>query len=249
MVFADAGQPEEAEEACRKSPRLSVQQGDVASQAATLAQLGLVYDNAFGRTEEAVALLQQAIDKFIETNDVAGEGRNRYNLTIRLRKLGRIEEAREQILRAIESKAQFGHALEPWKTWDVLADIEQDAGIPAAAAEAKRKAVASYFGYRRDGGENHSPTGRIALAASQSQRADSAPEAATFLERQAEDTNATPLLPFLRALQSVVDGSRDRTLAEDPQLNYTMAAEILLLIETLETPRVVLTQGSKSMQS
>jgi len=33
-----------------------------------------------------------------------------------------------------------------------------------------------------------------------------------------------------------VAGSRDRSLADAPDLNYSMAAEILFLIETLEKP-------------
>ena len=43
-----------------------------------------------------------------------------------------------------------------------------------------------------------------------------------------------PVSTFIRALQAIVAGSRDRTLADDPDLDYGMAAEILLLIETLE---------------
>ena len=74
-----------------------------------------------------------------------------------MRKLRRLDEARQEIRRAIECKAQFGHAAEPWKTWDILADIETDAGNATAAAEAKGKAIACYLAYRRDGGENHDP--------------------------------------------------------------------------------------------
>ena len=40
-------------------------------------------------------------------------------------------------------------------------------------------------------------------------------------------------LTFIGALQAVVAGSRDPALADQPELDYTMAAEILLLIETL----------------
>jgi hypothetical protein len=40
--------------------------------------------------------------------------------------------------------------------------------------------------------------------------------------------------PFIQALQAIVAGSRDRRLAEAPELHYQMAAEILLLIDTLE---------------
>ena len=39
---------------------------------------------------------------------------------------------------------------------------------------------------------------------------------------------------YIRALQAIVAGSRDRALADAPELNFMMAAEILFLIETLE---------------
>ena len=42
---------------------------------------------------------------------------------------------------------------------------------------------------------------------------------------------------FIRALQAIVAGRRDRTLAAAPDLHPTMAAEILFLIETLEKSR------------
>ncbi len=37
-----------------------------------------------------------------------------------------------------------------------------------------------------------------------------------------------------RALQAIVNGSRDRSLANAPDLHFSMAAELLFLIETLE---------------
>jgi hypothetical protein len=46
-----------------------------------------------------------------------------------------------------------------------------------------------------------------------------------------------PLWPEIQkaiSLQAIVAGSRDRTLADAPDLPYRMAAEILFLIETLE---------------
>ena len=42
---------------------------------------------------------------------------------------------------------------------------------------------------------------------------------------------------FIRALQAIVAGRRDRTLADAPDLDFGMAAEILFLIETLEKSR------------
>ena len=71
----------------------------------------------------------------------------------------------------------------------------------------------------------------------QSLLAGDAAEAASLLQQLAADPNAAWFLPFIRALQAIVAGSRDRTLADAPDLNYTMAAEILFLIETLPEPR------------
>jgi hypothetical protein len=46
----------------------------------------------------------------------------------------------------------------------------------------------------------------------------------------------TWIRPLIEALQAIVTGSRDRTLAETPGLDYKMAAEILFLLETIEKP-------------
>jgi tetratricopeptide (TPR) repeat protein len=235
-LYQEAGQSEAAEDAYRKSLTIKVQLGNVAGQAGTLVQLGILYSNVLNRHEEAVAFYRQAADKYVEIGDAAKEGFARNNLAATLRKLRRFEEARQEIRRAIECKAQFGHASEPWKTWSILAGIDTDAGDPAAAAEAKRKAVECYVAYRRDGGENHYDDGRICLAVTEHLLAGDPADASSLLEGQAAD----PDLPayartFIQALQAIVAGSRDRSLADSPDLTYTMAAEILLLIETLES--------------
>ena len=62
--------------------------------------------------------------------------------------------------------------------------------------------------------------------------------AASSSSKFAAEPDAAGLRPFVHALQAIVAGSRDRTLADAPGLDYTMAAEILLLIETLETAGV-----------
>jgi tetratricopeptide (TPR) repeat protein len=237
MVYGAAGQPEAAEDAYRNSLALEVRFGNVAGQAGTLAHLGMLYDDALGRTEEAVAFLRQAVEKYVEIRDAAHEGMTRNNLSEALRKLRRLDEARQEIRRAIECGAQFGHASEPWKTWAILADIETEADNPTAAAEAKRKAIAYYLACRRDGGENHFTDGRISLAVTQSLLAGDPAQAASLLQQLAANPDAAWLPPFIRALRAIVAGSRDRTLADAPDLNYSMASEILFLLETLEKSR------------
>jgi tetratricopeptide (TPR) repeat protein len=234
MVYQAAGQSEAAEDAYRKSLAISVRLGDVAGQARTLNQLGVLYGNDLGRTEEAAALLRQAADRYVEIRDVAKEGVVRGNLSETLRNLRRFDEARQEIRRAIECNAQFGHVVEPWTSWNILANIETDAGNSPATAEANGKAIACYLAYRRDGGENHNSDGRIALAVTQSLLAGDPAQAASLLQQLAADPDAAWLLTFIRALQAIVAGRRDRSLADAPDLRPTMAAEILLLIETLE---------------
>ena len=117
---------------------------------------------------------------------------------------------------------------------DVFPDIETDAGNPAAAAEANGKALACYLAYRRDGGENHDAPGRICLAVTQCLLAGDPAQAASLLQQLAARPEAKgPILTFIRALQAIVAGRRDRTLADAPDLDYSMAAEILFLIEAL----------------
>jgi hypothetical protein len=130
-----------------------------------------------------------------EGDDKANEGRTRNNLANTLRKLRRLDEARQEIRRAIECKGQFGHASEPWKSWSILAAIETDAGNAAAATEAQGKAIACYLAYRRDGGENHDGPGRLSLAVTQALRSGKSAEVATLLQQRAADPEARGCCP------------------------------------------------------
>ena len=233
ILYQEVGEPERAEDAYRKSLAIWVRLGD-ARQASTLGQLGSLYHYVLNRPEEAVAFHRQAADQYVEMGDAANEGRVRSNLGDLLCSLRRFDEARREIRRAIECKEPSDQAGEPWTTWAILAEIETAAGNTAAAAEAKGKAIACYLAYRRDGGENHLPDGRIALAVTQPLLARNTAEPAALLERLAADPGAAWLLPFVQAIQAIVTGSRDRTLAEAPELDYTMASEILFLIDALE---------------
>ncbi|GDX77168.1 hypothetical protein LBMAG41_22460 [Cyanobium sp.] len=232
IAYQEAGEPQKAEAAYRNSLAINVRLGDLAGQASTLHQLGNLYGDVLDRPEDAAGFYRQAADKFVEGRDVAREGASRSNIANALRKLLRLDEARQEILQAIDCKAQFGHASEPWMSWSILAAIETETGNTAAAAEAKGKAIACYFDYRHDGGENYGAPGRISLAVTQALQSGDSAQAATILQQLAADPEAAGLLPFIGALQAVVAGSRDPALADQPELDFSMAAEILLLIET-----------------
>jgi tetratricopeptide (TPR) repeat protein len=235
MAHQKAGQPEAAEEALNQSLAINVLLGDQAGQARALGQLGILYALVLQRPEEAVAFFQRAVDIYRGLGDTAGEGKQLSNQAEALRKLQRFEEARAAIHRAIQCMEAFGHAAAPWTSWNVLADIETEAGNPSASAEARQQARVAYIAYRRDGGENQSGSGRLALAVRQALASGDPAEATSLLQQLPADPDFANQLPFLTALQAITTGSRrDRSLAEDPGLDYQEAAEVLLLIEALE---------------
>src|SRR5213592_4435685 len=72
---------------------------------------------------------------------------------------------------------------------------------PPAAAEAKRKAIASYLAYRRDGGENHNLVGRICLDVTQALLGGDSAGAVSRLQQLAADPNLpASWAAFLRVL-------------------------------------------------
>ncbi|WP_295450483.1 tetratricopeptide repeat protein [uncultured Thiodictyon sp.] len=234
MAYQESGNPEPAEDAYRRSLTIKVRLGDTAGQASTLGQLGNLYNDVLNRPEDAAAFYRQSADLRVRIGDTAKEGLVRSNLANTLRRLRRLDEARREIQRAIECYAQFGHAVEPWTAWAILAAIETDAGNPDPAAAARSKAVGAYLDYRRAGGENHLPQGRIALAVTEQLRSDDPAQARALLAELARDPNLPEWLrPFLQPLDGLCTGRRDPGLAQTPGLDYTMSAELLLLIETL----------------
>jgi len=232
-VHEEAGQPEVAEEAYNQSLAIKVQLGNQAGQANTLGQLGILYSSVLQRPEDAVAFYRRAAEIYGAIGDTFAQGIQWNNLAKTLSNLQRLEEARQAIRRAIECAAPFSHAAWPWTSLAILADIETAAGN-SAAADARHQALGAFLAYRRDGGENPSGSGRLALAVRQALASGEPAEATSHLQQLTADSVWAEHLPFLAALQAITAGSRDRSLAEDPALDYTQAAEVVLLIEALE---------------
>jgi hypothetical protein len=211
-----------------------VRLGDARGEAITLAELATVCGD-LGRLEEAVSQYRRCADLFVTIGDTKLEGAVRNNLANTLGELHRWDEARHEIQLAIQCQAPFSHAAEPWTSWAILADIEGAAGNAEQAAQAKARARECYLAYRHDGGENHYTDGHIALAVAKLLLAGDVPGATASLDQLlASGTLRDLFTRFVTALKAVVAGSRDRSLADAPDLHYTMAAELLLLIETLE---------------
>ena len=197
VVHQNAGQLEASEHAYQQALKIKVQRGNRSGEAASLNQLGQLYSQ-MGRLEEAVSFYRQAAEIYSELDDLRYEGSARNNLADKLVRLERYDEARQEILRAIECKKGFGHAAEPWKTFMILSNLERAVGDDAAAAEARGRAIELYLAYRRDGGENHNPGGRLALAVAQALDAGEVEGVAAQLAELSEGAQPSRLSPSAR---------------------------------------------------
>lgn len=234
MAHQDAGQYGEAETAYRRSLEIQTQINNRAGQALTLGQLGNLYDDQLNRPEEAVIFFRQAADIAVEMGDTAKEGIRRNNLASTLQKLKRYDEARSEILRAIECKSQIGHAAEPWKTFDILHDIEAATGNRPAAHAAWTQARDAYLAYRQQGGYAQQGNGKlvehiVSLLAAQKMEEVQSLFAHLINDPQSSDSRKK----LIQTIIAILGGSRDVTLADDPALLYSDAAEVLFLMERL----------------
>ncbi len=235
IVHQDAGHYSEAEAAYRSSLEIVTQSNDRAAQAGTLGQLGSLYDYHLNRPEEAVTFYRQAADIFVELGNLLREGIVRNNIANTLRKLKRYDEARSEVMRAIECDRQFAHAAEPWKTFFNLQRIDAAVGNQAAARAAWAQARAAYLAYRQQGGYAQGGGGKLVdhvLGLISQEKAD---EIQPLFNQLANDLNASDSFKqLLQAVATILNGSRDTALADDLALEADDAAEILFLIERLE---------------
>lgn len=234
MVHQEAGDYESAEAAYRRSLEIETQSGNQDGQAISLGQLGNFYGDTLNRPEEAINFYRKAADIAVETGDLAKEGLRRNNIANTLRQLKRYDEARAEIMRAIECNKPFGHAAEPWKTYEILRLIEEATGDPAAARVAWVQARDAYLAYRRQGGYAQTVGGRLVDQILGLRQEGKAGEVVQYLMQvsQAPDTENWLKASAPKYLE-ILQGSRDRTLADDNALDYDDAAEVLFLMERL----------------
>ncbi|MGB5914973.1 MAG: tetratricopeptide repeat protein, partial [Phormidesmis sp.] len=235
IVYQDAGQYDPAEAAYRQSLEIKTRRGDLSGQANSLNQLGGLYQACLNRPEEAVTFYRQAAEKYVQQEDLRGEGLSRNNIADALCKLGRYDEARTEILRAIACGQAFGHVAEPWKTFYILQKIETATGNPAAARAAWQQARAAYLAYRQQGGYAQYDGGKLADQVWAMVQQDEVEAAQQGLGELVEDAEMPEWYKRCAAkLLAVLNGSRDSAL-EDSELDYDDAAEVLFLMARLSS--------------
>ncbi len=233
-VHEEIGQFEEAEQAFKQSLAITVQQKNLLDEAKNLGRLGGFYAKV-ERSEEAVDFLRRSAEKYVEINDIANEGRVRGNLTITLINLKRHKEAREEIQRAIECFKPYGHDVEPWRAWDKLREIELVGNNQEAAIQARNQSIQLYIAFRRDGGDDQNPGGKLCTLFKDAMEKQPPEDVRKHLNEVAKD----PKIPaqgklLVSKLQSILTGSREVELASDPNLDYIDAAELMFLLEKIE---------------
>lgn len=228
------GNHEQAEGAYRRALTIETTNKNKKGQAKVLNELGNLYDNELNRPEEAVVFYRQAADICVELGNMRHEGVTRNNIAGTLRKLKRYDEARAEIMRAIECANQIGLASKPWKSFDILHEIEEATGDPTAARAALAQARDAYLAYRRQGGyaaQGHSQVVEHVVSLISQQKIEEIQK--LFTQWAGEENTTDALRALMNAIVTILNGSRDKALGDDPALDYADAAEVLFLIERL----------------
>jgi hypothetical protein len=183
------------------------------------------------------------VDIAVRSGDRAKEGRRRYNLADTLLRLGRHDQARSELQRAIECDKPYGHAAEPWKTWELLEKLEHATGHPDAAHTARHQAITTYLAYRHaDGGSQNAAIDlfdHVAQAISERTSDQAARDLAALLEPD-DSPRFTTLIHVLRALLA---GDPEPARTDHPDLEPRDVAELHLLLESLAEPAPEPTTG------
>jgi tetratricopeptide (TPR) repeat protein len=235
MVHRVARRFELAEQAYRQSLAIKVKTKNLEGEARSLGELANLYGD-WGRLEEAVTFYRQAADAYNRQQNLSREGLTRSNLADTLIKLQRYDDARREVLRAIECRAPLGLAAQIWKTWDILCDLEKATGNHSAAGAAHQKAIESYLAYRRAGGvSQHNQFGLFALVTNALQ-ANQAEVALQQLAQISAEDIPQRVKYLIGKLQAILQGDRSPNLVDDPNLDYATVVELQLLLEQNPLP-------------
>jgi hypothetical protein len=119
-------------------------------------------------------------------------------------------------------------------TWEALRQLETATGDAEAATRARQMAFESYLAYRKEGGYGTTPAAQLCAAAAHAVTSGDTSELEQFLSQAlGEDAQPWAKTVFPKVL-AVLRGERDTALAADPELDFDDAAELLLLLETLQ---------------
>jgi tetratricopeptide (TPR) repeat protein len=222
-----------AERSRRHALALEVQENDLPRQASTLGQLGNLYGDQ-ARLEDAAGFYRQAAEISVCSGDLAHEGQDRSNLAATLLRLGRHDQARTELHRALDCKKSYGHAAQPWRTWELLEELEHATGHLDEAHTARGQGITAYLAYRQAGGGSQNDAielfDRVAQAIAQ-HTTDQAAEDLAALPEPDDPPRFTTLVAILQALLA---GDPEPARTDHPDLHSRDVAELRLLLTSLD---------------
>lgn len=237
IFYTDIGEYDSAETAYRKSLRIKINinlNDPRNGPAVTLNSLGSLYAEHLNRLEEGIIFFRQAVEFHSVQKNFLGQGISRTKIASALLKLKKYSQAREEIRQAVNLNKFFGIAAQPWKTFNILHDIETATGNRAAARAAWQEARDTYLAYRQQGGYAQAYGGELVdhvLGLRAQQQVDDIQ--ALFDQLTSDPDTPVSLKQLIQAMVAILNGSRDPALADDPTLHYADAAEVLFLIQRL----------------
>ena len=184
---------------------------------------------------EAVTYYRQALQTAKESGDQYRQVASGNRLADALRQEGNLDEALKVLEQAGNLGQQFGHDAEPWKTWDILSNLEAASDNAEGAKAARQRAIEAYTAFRVDGGQNNEGDGQLCamvLQGIQTEQTDRIGEMLAKLgSNEAWQSGENQAL--LMTLKDFLGGKRDIPLIENAQLHYRHVAELMILQDRL----------------
>lgn len=223
-----------AEESFRESLRIKTLLENNLGIANTLSELGRLLMLQM-RWDEAVTQLRRAALIYKNLNQAASCYDLQYELGILLLNLGRLADARIELMQAIECGEQIGTDAKTWEAWILIAIIESAEGRVHAAQDILQKSRELYLQYRQNGGMPHAESGgHMCQHVFTMIRMGHASSTSSTIEKYYSDFELNEKLRSLfKILVAIIDGSRDPALSESPGLGVLSAVEVQFLLEQL----------------
>jgi len=209
-------------------------QGNAPGVISSLLELG-----GLSETEEnyvdAVDYYRQALKAAEDSDDQYRQVASGNRLADALRQSGNIDEALKVLEQAGNLGQQFGHDAEPWKTWDILSNLESASSNIKGAMAARQRAIEAYTAFRVDGGQNNEGDGQLCAMVLQGIQTEQTSRVSEMLTKLSSNDawQSVENKALLAVLNELLEGKRDISLIENTALHYRHVAELMLLQDRL----------------
>lgn len=214
--------------------RINNRIGNAFGKASNLGMLGILYDN-IGKYDEAIHMYKEALKMFQDIDDVRNSLAVLVNLAgsyLSIEDYGSASKVAYSGLK-FQKANKMNHEI--WLLYSRLYNIEIAQGRKDIAEFFWFKARDSYLEYRQFNGAPEFADGELLDYVIEWMFSYDSAKALSLVNKhgvELKETKSSVLL--MNATTKIVQGSRDRSLADNMELDYDAAAEILFLIERLE---------------